>query len=447
MELKGKKILVVGLGKTGIATARFLLSRGAVVSISDSRKRPDIPKDVAGGLADIEAGEHTLEMFLGQDLIVVSPGVPLFIRPVIEAQARGIEVLSEIELAYRFLSSRLVAVTGTNGKTTTTSLLQHMFALSGKTAFVGGNIGTPLIECLALDPQPEYCIAEISSFQLEGIKHFKPYVSVLLNVTEDHLDRYPSFSDYAYAKSKILLNQTETDHAILNYDDPYTQKLAGKTAARPHFFSTQALLDSGSYYNGAFHFIIAGRETQLSADKIRLRGTHNHSNILAAATVGLLCGISPAVIQKSLETFTGLAHRMEHVDAVNGVHFFNDSKGTNVGACVKSLESLPSPIILIAGGKDKGGSYQPLLPLIQQKVKTLILLGEAKQRMADALGAAKPTFIAESLEEAVKTAAAKATPGDQVLFSPACSSFDMFNSYEHRGDCFKELIKQLKDHG
>jgi UDP-N-acetylmuramoylalanine--D-glutamate ligase len=445
MELKNKKALIVGFGKTGLATTHFLLKKGAAVTLADHQKKINIPKEFLEKGVLIETGEHKIETFTNQDLIVVSPGVPLIIRPIIEAQARGIEVISEIELAYRFLSTPLIAVTGTNGKTTTTSLLQHMFKISGKKTFVGGNIGTPLIECVSSGQQADYAIAEISSFQLESTKGFKPYISVLLNITEDHLDRYPSFDDYVYAKSRIFMNQKESDIAVLNFDDSHVKPLAQKINAETFYFSTKTCMEKGAYDNGAFHFCRGGGEKiTFSVKDVLLKGTHNRENMLAAASVGFLCKLPEEKIRRALLTFAGLPHRMEFVDEVGSVNFFNDSKGTNVGACIKSLESLNPPIILIAGGKDKGGSYLPLKNLIKKKVKALILLGEAKKRMQEELGSTVPTVTTDSLEEAVKEAHSKAEKGDLILFSPACSSFDMFKNYEHRGECFKDLVRSLK---
>ncbi len=445
MELGEKKVLVVGCGKTGISTTQFLLNQGARVTLTDCRKKITVPGDLSNRLASIEAGEHKIETFVNQDLIVLSPGVPLIIRPIIEAQARGVEVISEIELAYKFLNAPLIAVTGTNGKTTTTSLLAHIFKVAERDVFVGGNIGTPLIEYVSSGRKAEYVIAEISSFQLECIKDFRPHISVLLNVTEDHLDRYPSFDDYMSAKTRIFLNQNETDIAVLNFDDAHVKEIARKINSELFFFSTKNYLGRGAYYNGKLQFCRGHNEKKsVSVMDVLLKGDHNRENMLAAVSVGLLCKLPENKIQKALLTFTGLPHRMEFTDEINGISFFNDSKGTNVGACIKSLESLNPSVILIAGGKDKGGSYLPLKKIIKKKVKALILIGEAKKRMAEELGSEVPTFTAESLDRAVKESFCRAVSGDKVLFSPACSSFDMFKNYEDRGEHFKSLVKNLK---
>ena len=447
MELRGRNIVVVGMARTGIATARFLLDRGGRVTVSEAKPAAQLPAE-ALALAQqgvmLETGGHRMETLLGAELIVVSPGVPLDIAPLREADNSGIEIISEIELAYRFLQTPLIAVTGTNGKTTTTSLLGDMFRHAGKKVFVGGNIGTPLIAYVSGTQDQDFVIAEISSFQLEGIKEFRPFISVLLNITEDHLDRYQSFTEYSAAKERIFLNQTESDIAVLNYDDPQVRALERSIRAQKIFFSTRQPLPEGVSYNGALQLRLRGVDAHIAIAGALLAGIHNVENMMAAAAVGFVCRLPLLSIQQSLVCFSGLNHRMELVDKIRGVAFYNDSKATNVGAVVKSLESLPAPLVLIAGGKDKGGSYAPLQSLLREKVKLLILLGEARERMHAALGEEVETVMAASLDEAVHTAVNRSEPGDTVLFSPACSSFDMFTSYEHRGACFRELVKALK---
>jgi len=447
MELRGKNIMVVGMARTGIATARFLLDRGARVTVSEAKPAAQLPAE-ALALAQqgvlLETGGHRMETVRGAELIVVSPGVPLDIAPLREADNSGIEIISEIELAYRFLQTPLIAVTGTNGKTTTTSLLGELFQHAGKKVFVGGNIGTPLIAYVSGPQDRDFVIAEISSFQLEGIKAFRPFISVLLNITEDHLDRYQSFAEYSAAKGRIFLNQTGEDFAVLNYDDPQVRALDRAIRAQKVFFSTRQPLPDGISYNGALHLRLRGEDERITIAGALLTGIHNVENMMAAAAVGFVCGLSLQSMQQALVRFSGLKHRMELVDEIRGVTFYNDSKATNVGAVVKSLESLPAPLVLIAGGKDKGGSYSPLQSLLQQKVKLLILLGEARERMRAELGGEVETAMTASLDEAVRTAFSRSEAGDTVLFSPACSSFDMFTSYEHRGACFKELVGALK---
>ena len=444
MELTGKKVLVVGFGKTGFSTTRFLLQHGAVVTLNDIQNRIELPREFVRQGVTVETGAHRIETFVHQDCIVVSPGVSLMQRPIIEARSRGIEVISEIELAFRFLHAPLIAVTGTNGKTTTTALIGSMLQQAGKKVFVGGNIGTPLIEAVMVPESFDYVVAEVSSFQLEAIEQFRPAVSVLLNLTEDHLDRHPTFEDYVQAKAAIFKNQQASDVVVLNYDDPHVRSLAQQVRARVCFFSTTSRLDEGIFYNGQVHLQQRHTSEQtFSLAGARLQGAHNRENMLAAAAVGFACGLPLEIIRTSIVSFQGLPHRMEFVAEVDGIAFYNDSKGTNVGACVRSLESLDPPIILIAGGKDKGGSYQPLRELVAQKVKALIVIGEAQDRIVAELGALVPTVRAESLEAAVAQAFSRACVGDRVLLSPACASFDMFQSYEHRGRCFREAVAKL----
>jgi UDP-N-acetylmuramoylalanine--D-glutamate ligase len=446
MDLQGKKVLVVGSGKTGIESARFCLGRGASVTLNDMQKKIDVPQDLIGRGMAVETGGHAVGTFLRHDLVVISPGVSIMIRPVIEAQARGIEVISEIELAGRFLRAPLIAVTGTNGKTTTTSLIGAMLQAAGKNVFVGGNIGTPLIDCCMRDDPFDYIVAEISSFQLEAIRHFRPFISVLLNVTDDHLDRHASFDEYCAAKARIFVNQRPPDMAVISADDPAVLALAPSISAEVFYFSSLRSCDNGAWYDGLLNYsrLEGRRHMSIDVKDARLRGAHNIENMLAAGSVGFMCGLSPDVIRDSLVSFSGLPHRMEFVDEIRGVRFYNDSKGTNVGAVVRSLESIEGPIILIAGGKDKGGSYGPLEALLKSKGKALIVIGEARERIAAELGHAVPTLIVDSLEKAVTEAFAHAHPGYTVLFSPACASFDMFKSYAHRGQCFVDSVKKLK---
>jgi UDP-N-acetylmuramoylalanine--D-glutamate ligase len=447
MELEKKNVLVVGMAKTGISCARFLLDRGARVIISDAHQAAELPaeiRELTGKGVVLETGGHELTSFISAELIVVSPGVPLEIAPLQAAQQRGIEIISEIELTYRFLKTPLIAITGTNGKTTTTSLIGEMFRNAGKRVFVGGNIGTPLIDYVAGPQEDDFVIAEISSFQLEAITSFRPAVSVMLNITEDHLDRYRSFADYIAAKNRIFMNQGPEDRAILNADDPQVMVLAQSVRAQKLFFSTRGDVAAGAFYNGDLHLRYRGAEARFIIRDALLQGIHNIENMMAVACVGVVCALPEHIIQQSLTGFAGLKHRMEFAGEIGGVSFYNDSKATNVGAVVKSLESLAPPLILIAGGKDKGGSYEPLRELVRSRVKALILLGEARERIYAELGNEVETVLTASMEEAVQAAFARATPGDTVLFSPACSSFDMFTSYAHRGECFKELVKKLR---
>lgn len=447
MELRNKKILVVGLARTGAAVARLLAGHGARVTVSDSREREavaDFLATLTGLDINYEFGGHGEETFTGAELIVVSPGVPMNIAPLELARKRNISVISEIELAYDLLDAPIAAITGTNGKTTTTSLTGAIFRSCGFKTFVGGNIGNPLIDLVASGETVDRVVAEISSFQLEGIVNFRPRVAVLLNITEDHLDRYACYQEYIDAKLRIFANQTNDDFAILNIDDPLVAHCADTLAARVLPMSRLKPLAQGiSYQDGVITFAWEGRVERFPTASFKLRGVHNIDNCMAAIATALLLGCPAAKALAAVEEFTGLPHRMEFVATVNGVDYYNDSKGTNVGSVVKSLESFPGKVTLIAGGKDKGGEYAPLAELVRQRVRHLILLGEARERIRDALGHLTDTVLVGSLEEAVRAAHRLAEPGDVVLFSPACSSFDMFRNYEVRGERFVSAVRQL----
>jgi UDP-N-acetylmuramoylalanine--D-glutamate ligase len=447
MDLKDKKILVVGLARTGAAVARFLAERGARVTVSDSKGREalaDFLEALSGLDIAYELGGHGDDTFRSADLIVVSPGVPMNIAPLTLARNSGVPVISEIELAYRYIDAPIAAITGTNGKTTTTTLTGEIFRKCGFSTFVGGNIGNPLIDLVISGERAERVVAEISSFQLEGIVDFRPRVAVLLNITEDHLDRYASYQEYIDAKLMVFANQTSEDFAVLNIDDPLVAACAGKIAARVVPMSRFTELEQGIYYrDGKITFAWEGRTEHFPTASFKLRGVHNIDNCMAALATALLLGCPAASALAAVEGFSGLHHRMELVATVNGVEYYNDSKGTNVGSVVKSLESFPGNITLIAGGKDKGGEYAPLAELVRERVRHLILLGEAREKIRGALGQLTHTILVNSLEEAVQEANRLAVPGDVVLFSPACSSFDMFKNYEVRGECFISAVREL----
>jgi len=448
MDLKNKKVLVVGLARTGSATVRFLAGRGARVKVSEAKPAGEL-EAARKALADIpmewELGGHTFPFFADADLIVVSPGVPMDIEPLGQARLKGIPVISEVELAFRFLRRPLIAVTGTNGKTTTTTLIEEMLRASGKSVFVGGNIGEPLIGYVETSQKEEWVAAEISSFQLEGIVKFRPTIGVLLNITEDHLDRYPDFQEYIRAKGKIFQNQGKGDTALLNADDPLTFQFAHQVESQVVLFSAQRPVPVGSFLEkGAIFYLGAdGKRMRYGLDRLKIRGVHNLENLMAAIAVGQICGCPPEVLQRVIDEFPGLEHRLEWVGDIDGVSFFNDSKGTNVGSVVKSLMSFQRPILLIAGGKDKGGDYGPLKKLISEGVKGMALIGEAKERIWGALGGLTETVKLNTLEEAVHWAFSRAHSGDVVLLSPACSSFDMFENYQERGKRFKAIVHGL----
>lgn len=442
MEFKGKKILVMGLARTGVATARFLAGCGAVVTATDMRCQ-DEPPELSGLGIRFVLGRHDEADFLDAGLIVVSPGIPREHSMLQKASAAGVPVVSEVELASRFIDAPLVAITGTNGKTTTTTLAGELFASSGFRTFVGGNIGTPLIEFVESGEAADMVVAEISSFQLEWIEHFRPKVAALLNITEDHLDRYADYQAYIDAKLRIFENQGASDFAILNRDDELVWGVAGRLKARLFPFSRKIELDEGIFCEGNdLVWRHNGREERFPVKGFRLKGVHNLENIMAAVAAALLLGCSPESSLELLERFEPLHHRMEFVREHNGVSYYEDSKATNVGSVAKALESFEN-ITLIAGGKDKGGSYEPLASLVRERVRHLVLIGEAADRMEEELGGLANTIRAASLEEAVRRAADVSVPGAVVLLSPACSSFDMFRDYEERAERFITAVKGL----
>jgi UDP-N-acetylmuramoylalanine--D-glutamate ligase len=449
LDLKGLAVLVVGLGKTGLALVEFLGRRGAHVHISDTRPLAELqallaPAPDPASLVALEGGRHTAEFFLQADLILLSPGVPLDLPPLEKARGRRIPIWGELELFSRFCATPVVAVTGTNGKTTTTALLNQMLQSGGRTTFLGGNIGRPLTEYLLQGQTSDLVVAEISSFQLDTAPSFRPRVGLLLNITADHLDRYDGFSAYIDSKKGLFRNRQEEDAAVLNLDDPLVGPLGRGMSGPVYYFSRSARPERGAYLEGDGLRLVLNREPEdYTLDGFALPGVHNRENALAAALGARLAGASPVGIQKGLNEFKGFGHRLEFVAEINGVRFYDDSKGTNVGAVVKALEGFTAPVILIAGGRDKGGDYDPLQPLIRSKVKALALIGEARGKMQAQLGALVPTRPADTLEEAVVWAFRQARPGDVVLLSPACSSFDMFRDYGHRGRVFQQTVREL----
>lgn len=448
MELKDKKILVVGLAKTGVAVTRFLAQAGAFVTVTDMREEEAL-SDVLAELSDLdinyELGRHVPYSFLMADLIVVSPGVPMDIKPLEMARSQKRRVVSEVELASWFIKAPMVAITGTNGKTTTTTLTGEIFKACGFETFVGGNIGNPLIELAESGQEVARVVVELSSFQLEGVESFRPDVAVLLNITEDHLDRYHSFQEYIDAKLRIFENQTADDFAVLNIDDPLVAACASKLKAQLFPMSRLHELQEGiSYRDGFITFSHKGKVLRFGTEGFKLKGVHNLDNIMASLASTLLMRCDGDCAYEAVKNFKGLPHRMELVEEIDGVAYYEDSKGTNVGSVVKSLESFDSGITLIAGGKDKGGSYEPLAPLVESRVSHLVLIGEAKARMQEALGALTDTHEAQTLEEAVEIARRLTKPGGVVLFSPACSSFDMFKNYEERAERFRAAVRAGK---
>lgn len=446
MEMKHKKILVVGLARTGVASARFLAGLGADVAVTDMRDETALAEqlgELQGCKIRKVLGRHDEKDFTDADMIVVSPGVPQDHPLLLKAREHHVEIVSEIELATRFITAPLAAITGTNGKTTTTTLLGEILAGNGFNTFVGGNIGNPLIELAESGEKADMVVAEISSFQLEWIHSFRPKVAALLNLSEDHLDRYATYQEYIDAKLRIFENQTASDYAVLNRDDQLVWSYAGGLKARVFPFSRKQELAEGIFCLGSE--IICrhdGREHRFPTAGIRLKGVHNLENIMAAVGAAMLLGCNQADTLKVVEGFGALHHRMEFVRELNGVGYYEDSKATNVGSVEKALESFER-ITLIAGGKDKGGAYAPLVPLIKERVCHLVLIGEAAERMQQELGQLTDTSRAASLEEAVQLAAKLTEPGGTVLMSPACSSFDMFRDYEERAQRFIAAVKAL----
>jgi len=449
IELEGKRVLVMGLARTGAATARFCAARGARVTAMDDRPAEHF-RDVAPQLREIGcrlafAGDPLPE-YAAQDLIVPSPGVPSNHPGLAAGREAGITVWSEIELAWRFLRGRLIGVTGSNGKTTTTSLIGHILAGSGKQVIVAGNIGTPLIAHVDQSNDKTTTVAEISSFQLELIDSFRPDISVLLNVTPDHLDRHASFDDYARAKRRIFENQTERDAAVVNADDPVAIQPAPARAQVFWFSKTKRVANGACLRGDQIVFRREGEDISLlERGDIGLRGDHNLENVLAAASASFLAGATPVEIAAGVRSFPGVEHRLEFVAEVSGVSFFNDSKATNVDATIKALEAFSGGLFVILGGKDKGSDYAPLIPLLRERAKLVLLIGAASEKIAAQFGSAVPFERAGTLERAVTLAHESAGQGDTVLLAPACASFDQFENYEHRGRVFKQLVRALAE--
>ena len=463
MELNRKKVLVVGLGMTGLATARFLHHRGAAVTVTDMAAE----KDLAASVQELhqlgirtELGGHFWESFASSDLIVLSPGVPHTHDFLLGAGQKGIPVIGEIELASRFVRDPIIAITGTNGKTTTTSLLGDMLTQCGMQVFVGGNIGQPLIGYVDREEKADWVVLEISSFQLDTIDTFRPDIGILLNITADHLDRYPDMAGYADSKGRIFQNQTPEDISIFNAADPWVLSVTNHIRSRKWVFNASSTLNEGARISGgdltlaftsnpcrkAHSSCLQTTPGSLWLDlrKSRLYGKHNQENISAAVMAAVAAGGDLQDIQIALNQFKGLSHRIEFVLTLNGVTYVDDSKATNVDAVYRALESFQEPVVLIMGGRDKGGDYGILEKVLQGRVKQLILLGEASRTIAASLGNLVPTERVSSMRSAVIKAHQAAASGDVVLLSPACSSFDMFRSYAHRGDVFQSEVKKLR---
>jgi UDP-N-acetylmuramoylalanine--D-glutamate ligase len=450
MDLANKRVLVVGLGKSGVASALFLQARGARVTVSDSKPQDqlgeDIPVLLDHGIA-VETGGHGERTFRGQDLIVVSPGVPVDSPPLVQARAQGELVIGEIELAARFLPKNIVAITGSNGKTTTTTLTGEIVLAGGFQALVGGNIGTPAISLVEQAKAGTVVVLEVSSFQLETIQTFRPKIAVVLNVTPDHLDRHRTFATYTDAKARIFENQQADDFAVLNADDPTCVELAGRLRTQVFWFSRKEEVKQGAYVrDGRVLFRDAkGQREVMLVSEIPLKGAHNVENVLAAVCAGALVGCEAEQIRKAVQRFKAVEHRLEYVATIRGVEYYNDSKATNVDATIKALESFPANVHLILGGKDKDSDYTQLNDLLRHRVKRVYTIGAAAAKIESQIKGAAEIDHAETLEKALQHAAASADAGDVVLLAPACASFDQFRNYEHRGRVFKEVVHALAE--
>ena len=444
-------MLVVGLARTGVATALFCAARGARVTATDSRSETEISEAIGRlekAQVTLELGAHREKTFLEQDLIVPSPGVPADEPHLQAARAKGVTIWSEIELAYRFMKGRLTGITGSNGKTTTTSLVEHILKTAGMQTILAGNIGTPLIACVDAMTDTTCTVVELSSFQLELIDTFRPNIGVFLNLTPDHLDRHHTFEAYGAAKARIFENQVGDDAAILNADDPATTPYA-PSLPRVYWFSRKQRVAQGTYVRGEeIVFRQNGaEEVLLKVEDIPLVGAHNVENVLAAAAAARLAGAPASAIARGVKSFAGVEHRLEFITEIAGVRYYNDSKATNVDATLKALDAFPGRILIILGGKDKGSDYTVLQKPLREKTILALLIGAAAEKIETQIAGSVAIERAETIERAVEIASHAAQRGDVVLLAPACASFDQFQNYEHRGRVFKNLVKQLATQG
>jgi len=480
-EIKYRDVTVIGLARSGIGAANLLAGLGARVTVTDTKSEEEL-KDVIPGLAPsvrLALGSHPEDIFMNADMLIVSPGVPLTIRPLLLAKAKGIPIVGELEFAYEIAmygsdnppllpllksgKGGFLAITGTNGKSTTTALLDFMMKKSGFNTILGGNIGNAVTEEISKiitrheirDTSHDYIVVEVSSFQLESIKDFRPKVAAILNVTPDHLDRYHSLEEYAAAKARIYENQKDGDFLVVNRDDPETMRLINEKLRtkieKPHIicFSREQEVE-GLYSKGGMVYCnipgllrVPHKSPLITTAEIKIKGVHNLENAMAASAMALLAGCPIEAVIASLKEFPGLEHRLEFVRELDGVAYFNDSKGTNVDAVMKSLESFSRPVILIAGGRDKAGDFSRLRDFVRENVKALVLIGEASEKIRAALGESTDTEMAKDLNAAVKIARNRAAGGDVVLLSPACASFDMFADFEDRGKQFKRIVMEM----
>ena len=447
-DYRNKKIVIIGAGSTGCSLTRFFCAQGAQVTLSDNRSADLLGNfdELAQPGVTLDLGGHTHALFLVADLIVVSPGVPLDIPVLNVCREHGVPVLGEIEIAWRELVGTVIAITGTNGKSTVTTLVGKMIKAWGQKAFVGGNLGTPLVDAVGHDYN--WYVVELSSFQLETIEAFRPRYAMLLNVTEDHLDRYADMAGYLEAKARIFKNLQEDDVVILNADDPLVMQAAAETRANRVYFSSQSALDSGmSLVANKIIWRWQESEVLFPVDELQIRGQHNQENVMAALIPLLLEGCPAEVAWSAAKRFTGLPHRMEFLGELRGSGWYNDSKGTNIGSVVKSLSGVAKPVVLIAGGKDKQGDLSALVEPIRAKVAHLVLIGAAAERMAEAFAGLTEIHRAGNMHEAVELAARLSSAGTTVMLSPGCSSFDMYKNFEERGPVFSREFRGLTTHG
>jgi UDP-N-acetylmuramoylalanine--D-glutamate ligase len=452
IEFRNKKVLVVGLGITGLYAARWLAKQGAAVTVSEAKPETELSsatcKEVRKLGIALETGRHQETTFLKSEMIVLSPGVPHDMEPLRSAKKTGIPVTGELELSSRLIDTPMIAVTGTNGKSTVTALLGSLLKNANLKAFVGGNIGTPLIAYVEGEEKADYVVVEVSSFQLDTIETFCPLISLLLNISPDHLDRYASYEDYAQSKLRIFMNQREGQHVILNDDDETLASVNPPSGVSVFRFGVKRKEGRHAYVQDKEirASLSGGEHNSFSFKSFRLPGKHNMENLLAVVLAGLILGIEPSVIQQTIGNFKGLPNRLEHVAEFEGVEFYNDSKATNVDAAVRAITSFDRPLILIAGGRHKGSDYARLVKAARGGVRKAIFLGESRELLASSFEGVVPFLMAEDMDEAVSIAFSQADRGDAVLLAPACSSFDMFSDYAHRGMVFRSAVERLS-HG
>jgi UDP-N-acetylmuramoylalanine--D-glutamate ligase len=450
MDLKNKRVLVVGIGKSGVSAALYLRRLGARVTVSDTRPSEALAKEIPALLEAgvmVETGGHGVLTFRRQDMVVVSPGVPLSTPEIQQVLRYGTPLIGEVELAFQGLQGQIVAITGSNGKTTTTSLVGHILEHAGMETKVGGNIGLPVVELIEGSTEKTWSVLEVSSFQLETIDTFRPHIAAVLNITPDHLDRHGTFENYAAAKARITENQTADDFLVLNAEDKPTQMVAAKTKAQIYWFSGIRRIKQGAFVHGDGVYFLQKEggtpEPVMPVAEIPLRGSHNVENVLAAIAMAKLAGVPTDKVREAVGSFTAVEHRLQFVAKVRGVDYYNDSKATNVDATAKALASFAGGVRVILGGKDKGSDYTELLPLLRERTVAVYTVGAAAEIIERQLAGAIDLQRAGTLAEAVRMASAAAQPGETVLLAPACASFDQFTSYEHRGRVFVELVKAL----